>query len=621
MAVIELVLDGDVVNGNLVLYECSDPIELQRYIQAPRQHILRRIFLVEWSEGGPDIGDAREGTIRRVLQTQVHVPPDLFSEHASHGVGSCFEPREERIINSYLITALSAEQRFCVSFFALFEYAGTIDGEKMLVCGETERQLQFHQWRTREGCLIIAPMKCSYWSSEVNGCWNGENMVQLFSNALLILQNTVFVVVDPAPDKAKELGRPNVAPISLKPREPFLGGYHEFLPRDLASKGALSDVTTKTLGQATEVAVAGVADEAHRVVGSVAPPATMDEPEEIIEPPMAVGTEIRNGSVVEMRPREDLAERERKEALKKAEEGKKKTKKLKQNILADLNNTISPRTSIFDDLRYYFARHSRVLGTLASRQNNSPTQPQPRLDPSTTTLFPLKIIASHYCLLHAFVSFQTASMRSTGWTLKDDTAEQREESQQVEEAWSRFRCSEYLEALEALLDSLGITLYGTSATLSSETTPLLHHIATTQGPPWRSAIAPDFLFLHRQFHMRRHDYDRITTSIAALAGIITGRVGITTGRIAVDEARAAMSLSYVAILFAPLAWVAAVFSMPEEFAPGGKLFWRYWATAVPFMLLVWFLITSWHNRREVRSRAGVVRRNVRGWMGGGDDVV
>ena len=117
--------------------------------------------------------------------------------------------------------------------------------------------------------------------------------------------------------------------------------------------------------------------------------------------------------------------------------------------------------------------------------------------------------------------------------------------------------------------------------------------------------------------MRRHDYDRITTSIAALAGIIAGRVGIITGRVAVSEAKAAKSLSYVAMLFAPLAWVAAVYSMPDQFAPGGPLFWKYWATAVPFMLFVWLLITTWHNRMGVARRVGGARGN---WVGDGNGV-
>ncbi|KAK4444210.1 hypothetical protein QBC34DRAFT_385485 [Podospora aff. communis PSN243] len=92
------------------------------------------------------------------------------------------------------------------------------------------------------------------------------------------------------------------------------------------------------------------------------------------------------------------------------------------------------------------------------------------------------------------------------------------------------------------------------------------------GCRWKFPIN-DFNKLHRQFTLRREGYDRITTSIAALAGIIAGRPGI-------DDAKTAKALTFVAMCFGPLSWVSGIYSM-EAFGPDGRFFWQYWVTAVP----------------------------------------
>lgn len=441
----------------------------------------------------------------------------------------------------------------------------------------------------------------------------------------------VFVLVDPTPDFAiaklprsqrgdSEESQELPKPISLRKRHPFLGGYQQFLPRNLAAKGELSTVTKDVLKSETPMvdgssAHQGGAGDGHPRLG----PAVGDD---IASTALKVG--LQNGSVMEMTSGGNKGKikknkhkwRRKKKEKEEEEEGPGDDRDIKARILEDLKNTVSPRTSMFDDLRYYFTRHSNALGSLMGQQ--LPSNPRVLLS-SSVPVFPLKLVASHYSLLHAFVSFQTASMRSAGWTLVDDTAQQMEESKQVEEAWSRFRCSEYLEALEALMDSIGIPLYGSrSCAPPEESTPLLRRSGTglsmgpdgtntSSEPRWLSAIAPDVTFLHRQFTMRRHDYDRITTSIGALAGIITGRI-------AVKEASSARSLTYVAVLFAPLAWVAAVYSMPEEFAPGRPLFWRYWATALPSTFVVWSLMMTWERRRKVPRMMEARRRRM--WEAG-----
>ncbi|KAK3386834.1 hypothetical protein B0H63DRAFT_468464 [Podospora didyma] len=268
-----------------------------------------------------------------------------------------------------------------------------------------------------------------------------------------------------------------------------------------------------------------------------------------------------------------------------------------------------PQTSMFDDLTYYFTQHAHHLDTRLSQ-------------PCCTTLFPLKLIAAHFSTLHDFVAFQTATMRSRGWSLRRETADQIRAAHEVELAWSRFRCTEYIEVLARILDFLrvGYDDYLTHLPVNYYNT---HHNGRARGcfdvtcqavrcirarqsvqhpsaeaiiPPedsssscvsdWKSsAAAADFVLLHRQFLLRREDYDRITTSIAALAGIISGRVGI-------EEARTAKALTFVAMCFAPLSWVSSVYSIPDA-ESAGPLFRKYWASALPATLAVWLVFLAW----------------------------
>ncbi|KAK2615358.1 hypothetical protein N8I77_002120 [Diaporthe amygdali] len=239
--------------------------------------------------------------------------------------------------------------------------------------------------------------------------------------------------------------------------------------------------------------------------------------------------------------------------------------------------------SFFDDLSYYSRNHIDVLGPLG--------------DPVSAAVFPRKLVASHYCQLLGFVSHQTASMRSSGWAAQRRTQREIDESNQVETAWSQFKCPEYLEALGAVLDSLGIPQghepYDAFDAVSTA------EAAPTDGTPdfpsgdgdWLSST-PDFLYLHREFRAHLADYARMTSSLAALNGMIGGRIAIL-------EARTAKSLTLVAMVFAPPACVASIFSIPSDiFGTDGPKFWWYWAAAVPLTVLVFLVTYLVHERDE-----------------------
>lgn len=246
-----------------------------------------------------------------------------------------------------------------------------------------------------------------------------------------------------------------------------------------------------------------------------------------------------------------------------------------------------PHTSFINDLAYYIQTHANVL-----------QHPQA---PESAAMFLRKIVASHYCQLLGFVSHQTAAMRSSGWAVQRRTQQEIDEADQVEAAWSHFKCPEYLEALSTGLDSLGISQGHDPYDVFDVSLTDLRKVEAGQqkfeSPPehsdWRSSTA-DFLYLHREFRLRLGDYSRMTSSLAALNGMIGGRISIL-------EARTARTLTLVAMLFAPPACVASIFSIPSDgFGQHGPRFGWYWVAAVPLTVLVFLLTYLVHERDLVR---------------------
>jgi hypothetical protein len=253
-----------------------------------------------------------------------------------------------------------------------------------------------------------------------------------------------------------------------------------------------------------------------------------------------------------------------------------------------------PRLGMFQDLHYCFTNYSHLL--------------QGKQNPQAATLFPRKIVAAHYEPLLAFSLHQTRSMRSRGWALKGDTKEQKIEAGIVESEWSRFRFSEYLETMRENLDALGISR-------SSNQT----EIRTND---WKSSDF-EFQWIYQQLVDRRRDYELLTGSMAALAGIIGNRKTIKeTCRVSKEtvlsrrEARAMKTFTFPALVIATLSLISSWYSMGNH-APGEKGFRVYLAVAfcvTTFVCMV-TLITDygfteepdWSLRRALASIHGNIR--------------
>lgn len=89
------------------------------------------------------------------------------------------------------------------------------------------------------------------------------------------------------------------------------------------------------------------------------------------------------------------------------------------------------------------------------------------------------------------------------------------------------------------------------------------------------------------------DIDFISAEITKYNHSLEGAVPLATSVVQLHESRQSIAeavnvrrLTYIALIFAPMSWVASIFSMQERFVPGNVGCWIYFATALPLMGLV-----------------------------------
>lgn len=78
--------------------------------------------------------------------------------------------------------------------------------------------------------------------------------------------------------------------------------------------------------------------------------------------------------------------------------------------------------------------------------------------------------------------------------------------------------------------------------------------------------------------------ERYGKSLERIIPVATSVFQLGEYRRSAIEAVYVRRLTYIALIFVLLSWVAALFSMGNEFAPGQRLFWVYFAVSVPSCL-------------------------------------
>jgi hypothetical protein len=236
-----------------------------------------------------------------------------------------------------------------------------------------------------------------------------------------------------------------------------------------------------------------------------------------------------------------------------------------------------PRTSLADDLCFYLTTHSALPGLTWET-------------PEIVAIFAKKIIASLY-VRHFDHLRKTVGRSQLLMQRQSDFAEL--DLAAVESNWSdcqtlEKRLSKSCLDLEKILIQLRLPLER----------PNLGQIT------WQDAGA-DFQMLHHQFSFLRSWGDKMNSSITGLAGIAGNRQAFREQQLSLQAADRARNITALGLVFVPLGFVATLFSMSEEYAPGGEKFWLYFAISIPttLLVLVAYMCANWIGKRRYERGA------------------
>ncbi|KAF5248736.1 hypothetical protein FANTH_5806 [Fusarium anthophilum] len=218
-----------------------------------------------------------------------------------------------------------------------------------------------------------------------------------------------------------------------------------------------------------------------------------------------------------------------------------------------------PKTSIADDLCFYLANYSSLPGLTCET-------------PDIVSLFLQKIVASlylrHLDQLRKTIAQSQSPMRWTSDFGKLDLAT-------VEANWSDCQTLERRLQLHCLdLEGLLVQLR-----LPFER-PDPRKINS-----WQDVTA-DFQMLYHQYNHARSWVEKLNSSMAAMAGIAGNRQAFREQQVSLEAAVRARNITTLGLVFIPLAYVATLFSMSSDYAPGGERFWLYLVISIPMVLVV-----------------------------------
>ncbi|KAF5590855.1 zinc transport [Fusarium pseudoanthophilum] len=136
-----------------------------------------------------------------------------------------------------------------------------------------------------------------------------------------------------------------------------------------------------------------------------------------------------------------------------------------------------------------------------------------------------------------------------------------------------------------------------------------HILPSDDAAVW-NGVLNDIDYLRDQLH----DYSQ---SLEQMVMVATSLIQLLDSRRSILEAINTKRLTFLALVFVPLAWVSSLFSMSDSYSPGHGLFWVYFATALPVLAIVLLLSALPYGRiaraaRSYKARARNHGMRIRG---------
>ncbi|PNP78652.1 hypothetical protein FNYG_07998 [Fusarium nygamai] len=185
----------------------------------------------------------------------------------------------------------------------------------------------------------------------------------------------------------------------------------------------------------------------------------------------------------------------------------------------------------------------------------------------------IKIITSHYLLL---MDYFDGIIYAREFPLSRKTNFSTQETLNMEEQWS---------AIQLIRSSLSRYIQNVSLTMVQLRIPFEDPGSTDPAPnPLSSEFQQDFQYIYMQLRVLKTRADLLNESLTGLTGILGNKRSIR-------EAKTVKTLTLVALIFIPLSFTSALFSMSDEFLPGRESFWVFWVVSLPLVIAVLALAT------------------------------
>ncbi|KAF5964082.1 hypothetical protein FBULB1_12985 [Fusarium bulbicola] len=146
----------------------------------------------------------------------------------------------------------------------------------------------------------------------------------------------------------------------------------------------------------------------------------------------------------------------------------------------------------------------------------------------------------------------------------------------MEEEWS---------TIQLIRSSLSRYIQNISETMVQLQNPFEEPGSTNSTPnPQSSEFQQDFQYIYMELRVLKTQADLLNESLTGLTGILGNKRSIR-------EAKTVKTLTLVALIFIPLSFTSALFSMYDEFLPGRESFWGFWVVSLPLVMAVLVLAT------------------------------
>jgi hypothetical protein len=215
-----------------------------------------------------------------------------------------------------------------------------------------------------------------------------------------------------------------------------------------------------------------------------------------------------------------------------------------------------PRTSILDDFCFF-------METVSASQFNLE-------GPAIVSLLIQKIIIGHYLKVLDFIR---ATNYHRQWHMTRQV--RLDNFKAVEREWSdcqhlEKQISDYHSDMEIALILFGIPLTMPDNSRQCE---------------W-SDTTSDFQLIYLRLKEQHNKAKELNYSMTTLASIAGNRQASIEQQQSIREAKRARALTFVGLVFIPLAYTTSLLAMSEQFLPGARYFWVYFSISIPLVLVV-----------------------------------